>query len=404
MAGSSTTTANRYTIVSADCHAGGSHDQYRGYLEARYFDDFDAWRTRYDNPFRDLLSEKRTRNWDDEVRTRDLEADGIVAEVVFPNTVPPFFPTGQIVAPAPRADDFEHRLAGLRAHNRWLSDFCAARPGRRAGLAQILLNDVDEAVADVRWAKAHGLAGILLPGVAPDTPWIEPLFSARYDPLWAACQDLELPITHHSGGSGIPSYGRHPSAVLMFVMETGFFANRALWHLTMSGVFQRFPGLTFVMTEQGSSWLPAVLAQMDDLHRQTLDGRIGELAIAPEIVLPRPPSDYFRTNCYLAASFPAPQDALVLEQIGVERVMWGSDYPHHEATTPYTRESLRRSFSGWRPAVLQRVLAGTAAEVYGFDLTELAPIAERCGPTVDEIAAPLDHVPSDATSPAFFKP
>ena len=185
--------AERYTIVSADCHAGGSHDQYREYLDAQYLDDFDAWRTRYDNPFRDLLSEKRTRNWDDDVRTRDLEADGIVAEVVFPNTVPPFFPTGQIVAPAPREDDFEHRLAGLRAHNRWLADFCAARPGRRAGLGQILLNDVAEAVADVQWAKPHGLAGILFPGVAPDTPWIEPLFSAAYDPLWAVCQELELP-------------------------------------------------------------------------------------------------------------------------------------------------------------------------------------------------------------------
>ena len=143
---------------------------------------------------------------------------------------------------------------------------------------------------------------------------------------------------------------------------------------------------------------------MDDLHRQTLDGRIGELAVAPEIVLPKPPSEYFRTNCYLGASFPAPQDAPVIEQLGVERVMWGSDYPHHEATTPYTRESLRRTFAGWEPAALQRLLAGTAAEVYGFDLRALAPIAARCGPTVDEITVSLDHVPADATSPAFFKP
>jgi predicted TIM-barrel fold metal-dependent hydrolase len=394
----------RYTIVSADCHAGASHEQYREYLPEQHLEAFDEWRARYRNPFRDLLSEKRRRNWDDDLRTRDLETDGIVAEVVFPNTIPPFFPTGQIVAPAPRAADFEQRLAGLRAHNRWLAHFCAARRGRRAGLAQILLNDVDEAVADVAWAKANGLAGVLLPGVAPDTPWIEPLFSRTYDPLWAACQDLELPVTHHSGGSGIPSYGKHPAAVLMFVMETGFFANRALWHLTMSGVFDRFPRLRFVMTEQGSGWLPGVLAQMDDLHRQTRDGRIGELAVAPEIVLPRSPSDYFRTNCYLGASFPAPQDAPVIEQLGPERVMWGSDYPHHEATTPFTRESLRRTFGGWEPAALQRLLAGTAAEVYGFDLAGLEPIAARCGPSVEEIARPLDHVPEGATSPAFFKP
>jgi predicted TIM-barrel fold metal-dependent hydrolase len=394
----------RYTVISADCHAGASHEQYREYLEEQHLEAFDEWRSGYRNPFRDLLSEKRARNWDDDLRTRELEADGIVAEVVFPNTIPPFFPTGQIVAPAPRTEDFEQRLAGLRAHNRWLADFCAARPGRRAGLAQILLNDVDEAVADAECAKANGLAGILLPGVAPDTPWIDPLFSRAYDPLWAVCQDLELPVTHHSGGSGIPSYGKHPAAVLMFVMETGFFANRALWHLTMSGVFERFPRLRLVMTEQGSGWLPGVLGQMDDLHRQMLDGRIGELAVAPEIVLPRSPSDYFRTNCYLGASFPAPQDAPVIEELGPDRVMWGSDYPHHEATTPYTRESLRRTFSTWEPASLQRLLAGTAAEVYGFDLQVLESIAARCGPTIGEVAEPLDQVPADATSPAFFKP
>ena len=139
------------------------------------------------------------------MRTRDLEADGIVAEVVFPNTVPPFFPTGQIVAPAPRDDDFEHRLAGLRAHNRWLADFCAARPGRRAGLAQILLNDVDEAVPTCSGRRRTASRGILLPGVAPDTPWIEPLFSRAYDPLWAACQELELPVTHHSGVAASPA-------------------------------------------------------------------------------------------------------------------------------------------------------------------------------------------------------
>ena len=73
---------------------------------------FDAWRGKYKNPFRDLQDDGRSRNWDDERRFRDLGEDGIVAEVVFPNTVPPFFPTGQVIAPAPSADDFELRLAG----------------------------------------------------------------------------------------------------------------------------------------------------------------------------------------------------------------------------------------------------------------------------------------------------
>ena len=177
---------DRYTVISADTHAGGSHAQYREFLDDKYKADFDAWREKYRNPFRDLQDDGRTRNWDSERRLSDQRTDGVVAEVTFPNTVPPFFPTGVVIAPAPSPEDFPKRLAGLRAHNRWLVDFVAESPERRAGLAQIALNDVDEAVKDVYWAKEQGLSGILLPGVSPDTPWIDPLFSEAYDPLWAA--------------------------------------------------------------------------------------------------------------------------------------------------------------------------------------------------------------------------
>ncbi len=394
---------DRYTIISADCHAGGNHAQYREYLDLAWRDDFDAWRGGYRNPFRDLQDDGRTRNWDNERRIADMNAEGVVAEVVFPNTVPPFFPTGQVVAPAPSADDYPRRRAGLQAHNRWLADFVAAFPDRRAGLAQVLLNDVDDAVADVRWAKENGLAGILLPGVSPDTPWIEPLFSPVYDPLWAVCQDLGMPVTHHSGGSGIPNYPKHPVTTLIFVMETPFFANRALWHLMLSGVFDRFPGLQFVMTEQGCAWVPEVLRRMDGFHAQMKAGRVGELGVPAEAVLSMKPSDMFRRNCYIASSFPSPSDAAVFRQIGLDRMMWGSDYPHHEATSPYSKESLRRTFVGWSRDELHQVLAVTAASVYGFDLLALGPLAAAVGPTVAEIAEPLDSIPAGATSPSFFR-
>src|SRR3954463_9647056 len=140
--------SERLTLISADCHGGAPIDAYRDYLEPKYRDEFDAWRGAYRNPFRDLQGDRRTQNWDNDRRLRELEADGVVAEVVFPNTVPPFFPTGQVVAPAPKNDeDFPRRLAGLHAHNRWLADFVKAHPARRAGLGQIFLNDVDQAVA-----------------------------------------------------------------------------------------------------------------------------------------------------------------------------------------------------------------------------------------------------------------
>ena len=103
---------NRLILISADGHAGGNHEQYRSYLESRYLDEFDAWRGRYSNPFKDLTGGTRNRNWDDDRRLAELEADGVVAEVLFPNTIPPFFPTGAVVARPPVPEDYELRLAG----------------------------------------------------------------------------------------------------------------------------------------------------------------------------------------------------------------------------------------------------------------------------------------------------
>lgn len=391
---------DHYVIVSADGHAGGSHEQYREYLDPAWRDEFDAWRGRYKNPFRDLQDDGRTRNWDSDRRLADLDAEGTACEVLFPNTVPPFFPTGVVIAPAPSPEDFPRRVAGLRAHNRWLIDFVAQAPFRRVGLAQIALNDVDEAVADVVWAKENGLHGILLPGVSPDTPWIDPLFSAAYDPLWAACQDLEMSITHHAGGSGIPNYGAHDAAITMFVLEAPFFANRALWHLIMSGVFERFPGLRFVMTEQGAAWVPEALERMDNIHNSMVRGRIGEIGMPASGALPHKPSDYFRRNCFLGSSFPSPRQAESFREIGLDKCMWGSDYPHNEATSPYSIESIRHSFAGWSESDLRKVLAENAASVYHIDLEALQPIADRIGPTVAQIATPLEVVP-DHQSPAF---
>lgn len=153
--------ADRYTIISSDCHAGANHATYREYLEPSWRDEFDAWRGRYRNPFRDLQDDGRSRNWDDERRIREMDGQGVIAEVVFPNTVPPFFPTGIITAAAPATED-EYRLrwAGVQAHNRWLVDFCDALPGRRAGLAQVFLTNIDDAIAEVRWAREVGLKGV----------------------------------------------------------------------------------------------------------------------------------------------------------------------------------------------------------------------------------------------------
>jgi predicted TIM-barrel fold metal-dependent hydrolase len=400
----STATAQRYTIISADCHAGGSHEQYREYLAAEWLDEFDAWRGKYSNPFRDLQDDGRARNWDDERRITDLEQDGQVAEVTFPNTVPPFFPTGVVIARAPQdAEDYRRRWAGLQAHNRWLADWCSRFPARRAGIGQVFLDDVDKAIAEVEWMHDHGLrGGVLIPGI-PDDAHVPPYYSDHYDRLWAVCEERGIVINHHTTGTGLPDYGKYPSSTIQWMIETSWYAHRPLWQLMMSGVFERFPNLRMVVTEQGCDWIPGLLKQLDMFHLQMQAGRIGEMNLANDMLLPLTPTEYFERNVWVGCSFPGIREAGVLRKLGLHKVMWGSDYPHNEGTSPFTRESLRRSFHDWDPADLRQIFSGTAAEVYGFDLRELDPIAATCGPTVEEVATPLEGIPKGAFSPAFYR-
>ncbi|MGH9016866.1 MAG: amidohydrolase family protein [Acidimicrobiales bacterium] len=396
---------DRLVLISADGHAGGNHEQYRSYLEARYLDEFDAWRERYRNPFKDLTGGTRNRNWDDERRLAELEADGVVAEVLFPNTIPPFFPTGAVVARPPSPEDYELRRAGLRAHNRWLADWCAGQAERRAGIGQIFLNDVDDAIADVRWCHAHGLRGGVLVQPAPDDmKHIKPLYAPDHDRLWAVCQELGVVVNTHSGGAGMPDYGPYEAAGILWIAETTFFSRRPLTQMLAGGVFERFPELRFVLTEQGASWIGPLLAQLDSFHGQMKAvGRIGELRYDPDRVLPHKPSEYFGRNCWVGVSFPSPGEAAARRDIGVDRFMWGSDYPHDESTYPHTREGLRRAFAGTPRVELQQMLGGNAAEVYGFDLERLRPVAEQVGPTYDELMQPFEGIPQGNRSPAFTR-
>ncbi|MFH8476142.1 amidohydrolase family protein [Streptomyces sp. NPDC018000] len=396
----------RYTVISADCHAGADLLDYKPYLETKHHDDFDAWAAAYVNPYEDLLADTADRNWNSARRVAELEADGIVAEVVFPNTIPPFFPSASLVAPAPSQAEYEQRWAGLRAHNRWLADFCAQVPGRRAGVAQILLNDPAEAVREIRRTKEAGLTGgILLPGTPPGSG-IPELYSQVYDPLWAVCEELDVPVNHH-GGSASPPLGDEPAARAVFMVETTWFSHRALWHLIFGGAFRRHPGLKLVLTEQGSGWIPGVVEMLDYYHGRlvaaatrasTAESKFGAGLAAS---MGASPGEVWRDNCYVGASFMRPHEVPLRDRIGIDKIMWGSDYPHDEGTAPYSREGLRIAYAGLPPEEIAAMAGGNAARVYGFDLAALDRVAATVGPTVAEIAEPLKEIPPDATSPAF---
>jgi predicted TIM-barrel fold metal-dependent hydrolase len=396
----SLTASGRYVVISADCHAGADLRDYRPFLERRHLDEFDAWADAYVSPYGDLVRPDADRNWDSTRRMRELEADGIVAEVLYPNTIPPFFPKSGLTSLAPTPAEFGLRLAGLRAHNRWLAAWCAEFPDQRAGVGQILLNDVDEAVADVHWIADHGLrGGVLLPGVPPGAP-IPPLHAPDYDPVWRACEERDVVVNAHAG-SHSPDYGDYPASLSMWLLETSWFSHRPLWAFIMSAVFDRFPRLRLVLAEQGSGWIPQALMTMDGFYSQIANGNVGELRFLEPQLLERTPSDYWKTNCAVAASFLHRDDCERRARIGVDKIMWGSDYPHHEGTAPYSKEAIAMTFAAVPTEEVVAMLGGNAAALYGFDLDRLTPLAARCGPEVDAVADGLERVPDGATSMAF---
>ena len=241
------------------------------------------------------------RNWSMERRLREQEADGVVAEVIFPNTQPPFAPpaTTQFEAP-PYSDDMERRWAGLRAHNRWLLDFVSQAPERCAGIMQIFLGDVEGSVREIEWAAENGLrGGILVPGAPPDSPF-EPLYSATYEQIWAAAAANDMTLNHHAGGA-TPNFGNHfPASLAVFMIEVKWWSQRALWHMIFSGVFERHPELRFVNTETGTAWLPDVLAELDSFHHRMKYSTYGSESIfggAAVAGMSLKPSEYWQRNC-----------------------------------------------------------------------------------------------------------
>lgn len=385
---------DRYLVISSDCHAGGQLFDYRPYLEHRYQDEFDEWASTYVIPYDDLTGPDGSKNWDSQRRQTELESEGIVGEVLYPNTIPPFFPKASLTfqPPAPTAGDVERRWAGLRAHNRWLADFCAETPGRRAGVCQVMVHDIPGAVREVHWARDNGLfGGVLMPGTPPGSG-LPPLYDGDYyEPLFAACAEVGLPLHLHGGGFN-PPMEETAIGPVAFLLEVTWWSHRNLAHLILSGGLERHPDLHAVFTEQGTAWIPDELARLDYFF-----GRMRTAVGSQEYIwgqevmggLPLKPSEYFARQCHVGASFIRQAEVRIRDQVGVSKIMWGSDYPHREASSPFTMEALRVAFAGVPRNEVAMMVGMNAAALYGFDVAALGPIAERIGPPAGEVDRPL---------------
>ena len=402
-------TMERYLVISSDGHAGPRPEVYRDYLDPEFRDEFDvqlaarleALRLAGERLEMRAESDKWAEGkdwgligaWDSDRRNEELDADGVAAEVLFVDGLtesnsPPF---GGDLAMLPNGAVPELQWAGARAHNRWMAEFVAMAPERRFGLAQVpAFWDVDESLREIRWAREHGLRGVLLPHL-----WVDqaPYHHPRYEPMWALCQELGMVVHFHSGAAPASDYygadlfsqtpselpaQEMPGALGIYVTEVAWWLTRPLVFMIWGGVFERHPGLRVVVTEGSTIWVPELLHLMD--HRYESHHFSAKLGTGYRQHLRMKPSDYFRRNIRVGSSAMSRREAELRHEIGLQTILWGTDYPHPEGTWPQTRDMMVDVFRGLPEDDIAAMLGGNAAEFYEWDLEKLAPLAARIGP------------------------
>jgi predicted TIM-barrel fold metal-dependent hydrolase len=395
-----------YVIVSSDTHAGLQVEEYRDYLESEFHPQFDEWVLERHN-HRRLMEEvngEYVAKWesenaeglrgafDPEVRDKELDADGISGEIIFADgdavtgqESPPFgagLAAGQITDP-------RLAFAGARAHNRWLEEFCATNPVRRAGVALVpIIHDIDESVKEIEsLAGKPGIKGIMVPTMWHDHPsYGHPV----YDPVWAACAEAGLVVHTHSGEGDWDSYNDN---IAQFVLEVPFWTHRILWQLLLSGKFDTFPDLKYAVVECGSYWLGDLLWKADTNFGAS--GKVKKLNARTKGLIKKLPSEYVGTNVFIGASTMSPEEIRRRHRNGIDALMWGTDYPHPEGSWPHTVERLETDFQQVSIEDTRLLLGLNAVRCYDLDLDGLTEIAGRVGPTPQQ----LHQDPSLRTAP-----
>ena len=249
-----------------------------------------------------------------------------------------------------------------RVYNDWITDFCKPYPERLKGIAMLNVDDVEEGCRELERAKKLGHVGAFIPvSPLPDKPYRDP----SYDRLWATAQDHDMPLLMHiaTNRSGVPG--------CEFTMNVGeltgagrsttdHWVRYSLSAMVFAGVFDRFPRLKVGSVEHETAWIPHWLKQMDFTYRErpvftkgwkSSDGML--------------PSDYWQRNMFVEFM----EDDLGVElrkHIGVDNMLWGSDFPHAESTWPQSQQFLDRIFAGVPEEDRRKITADNAAKMFGF--------------------------------------
>jgi predicted TIM-barrel fold metal-dependent hydrolase len=406
----------RLILVSADNHAGAKPAAYAEYIEGKYrpalkgLEAEEAEFLAIFGPFAsfgpDALAVIDQRGairgggllgaWDVPRRLQEMDGEGVAAEVVHgghQGATMPFF--SQVNKPY--SSDF--RAAGARAYHRWFADCAAQSAGRIYGVADPgPCHDIHEAVRELHWVADHGFVSVGVPGIVRDAA-LPPLYDPYYEPFWAACVERSLVLSVHAGwgspqgmffdfakhiagdGSLAEALGQGQINQLQdklrnarnspFALDIG--PRRVFWQLILGGVFDRHPDLRIAFTEVRADWLPATL--------RYLDQRFGSDRPSSKLK----PSEYFRLHAYVTPSSPRPTEIAIRGELGIDRVMFGVDYPHPEGTWPNTLDWIRATLGGLPEQEARLILGENAITCYGLNRARLRAAADAIGPHSEEL-------------------
>ncbi|MDQ1694935.1 MAG: hypothetical protein QOJ03_288 [Frankiaceae bacterium] len=402
-------------IVSGDGHIGARPEDYRSYIDPEFRSGLDDLITE-NNEFLKLtasrpmvsqvvdINDDEFPGWNAQRRLRDLDHDGVAAEILHgghQGSVLPFYSV--MNKPYP----IDLRAAGARAYHRWAADFISASDGRMLPIADPgPCVDLAETVRELEWCAGQGFVSVSL----VQNTWDEslpPVHDPYYEPIWAACEELGLVLSVHAGwGSpqgkfwefakqfeklvvGAGASDEESSVKLMEAMAASedsplkldMGPRRALWQLMLGRVFDRHPDLRLVLTEVRADWLPSTLKLLDERFES------GATPLAMR------PSEYFTRNCFITPSSIHLCEVEMRHEIGVDKMLFGTDYPHPEGTWPHTREWIRHAFNGVPEDELRAILGENAIRCYNLDRDKLAAIAKRIAPSPAELLADPDVDP-----------
>jgi predicted TIM-barrel fold metal-dependent hydrolase len=305
-------------------------------------------------------------NYRGEHRVAEMLEDGVVAEVIYsPQRTMRHFMLGT-------EDDFH--LAGIRAYNDWLAkDFCAKAPDRLIGVGQMPSVGTEAAIDEMRRCQAMGLRGVLLSA----WPSGNTNLSEADDPFFAEAERLGLPVSIHCGLSargkvaakpktpmeekaarGEATGGRQVSALSGAGLDT---MPLIMGEIILTGLLDRFPRLRFVSVEAGIGWVPYYCEQMDDRYERN--------KYWAKIRLERLPNSYVRSNWYFTFIIDR-YGVKNRHDIGLDNIMWSTDYPHHGCDWPNSRRVVAEMMQDMPAAERRKVIHENAARLYDIRVGE----------------------------------